>query len=259
MILVTGHQRSGTTLLGQLLNSHPQMAVTHEFGMVMAADQLLWPYIRAIWKRVQVVDTRWSFLPTSGKPQTIKWANRWLALRYLLNVVRVTRGVVDFDVIDRAWRMTFPQAQLVGDKLPEYASQLHKYMSQDALSTIYIYRDCRDVTSSFLVKTRTDWRGQAWTEKWQTAGAVAQRWVQRIEVMEKWSQQMLVVRYEDLVQTPEHVLPKLGAWLNVDPEGFDKGRLRPTSVGNYKKTLTDQDVAEIMAVAGPTMARLDYE
>lgn len=258
MILVTGHQRSGTTLLGQLMHSHPGMAITHEFGSFMLADQPLLPFMRAVFKRVRHVDARWSFDHTMGKANRIKYANMRLTLRFLFNVIRVTRRIVDFDVLDRAWQLTFPHVIMVGDKLPEYASRLHRYMGQEKLSSVFIYRDCRDVTGSFLVKTRTDWAGQAWIADWNTAEKIATRWVQRIEVMEKWAQQMFVVRYETLVTEPERVLPQLGAWLGVDPAGFDEQMLRPTSVGNYQKILTDGELAEIMAVAGPTMARLGY-
>ena len=258
MIIVTGHPRSGTTLLGQLMHSHPDIAVTHEFGMAKYAGQSLFPYIRSMIERIRIVDDRWGIDHTVGEGQKIKMANKWLAARYLMNIVRTTRGVVDFKAIENAMKLTYPGANVVGDKTPGYSSNLQRYVEQDGLSVIYIYRDCRDVTSSFLVKTRTEWRDQEWVQNWKTAEAVAHRWVGRIEAMERWADKMLVIKYEDLVTDPERVLPPLASLIDIDVDGFDAGMLRPTSIGNYRKTLTDAEVADVMTVAGPTMDRLGY-
>ncbi|KAA3663510.1 MAG: sulfotransferase [Chloroflexi bacterium] len=258
LILVTGHQRSGTTLLGKLFFSHPEMAVTHEFSNLMFLNQPLTNYMRAMLAYTNSVKAQFGFLPQIENPRHIRWQNMLFTLRYLYHVMRVTRGVVDFSVIERALHRTFPNKTIVGDKLPQYSKQLHRFAGNDHVTCVVIYRDCRDVASSFLIKTQTDWADQPWVKKWDSTGKIAQRWVERIEHMEKWADQVFLIRYETLVTEPEQVLPQLAAKLNVDSGGFDVNMVDPGSIGNYRKKLTDREVADIMAVAGPTMARLGY-
>ncbi len=257
MILVTGHQRSGTTLLGKLFFSHPEIAVTHEFSNLMFVNQPLAAYMRAMVAYTNSVKAQFGFLPQIR--YLIRQQNMLFTLRYLYHVMRITRGVVDFSVIERALQRTFPHATIVGDKLPQYSKQLHRFVGNDQMTCIVIYRDCRDVTSSFLIKTQTDWADQPWVKKWDSTAKIAQRWVERIEHMEKWADQLYVIRYETLVTDPALVLSQLAAKLRVDPNGFDVNMVDPGSIGNYRKKLSDREIADIMAVAGPTMARLGYE
>jgi len=250
--------------LGKLFHSHPEMAVTHEFGNLQYVGLALMPYIRAIMARVQHVDTRWGFVESTSKILSVdeaKWLkrnNQKLALRYLLNIARATVGTVDYAAIEKAMKLTFPEASVVGDKLPQYSRHLDKYVGQSGLACVNIYRDCRDMTSSFLVKTRTDWAGQPWLAKCDTATKIAARWVRRIDMMERLDDQLYNIRYEELMTQPQKVLGQFGEWVQIDSTQFDIDMIQPTSIGNYKQGLTQQELAEVMAVAGPTMARLGY-
>jgi hypothetical protein len=259
LILVTGHQRSGTTLLGKLLFSHPDIVVTHEFSNLAFVNQPLPAYLRAMLTYTNDVSAQFGFVSDQTEKHRIRSQNMLLTLRYLYHVVRLTRGIVDLAVIEQAMHRTFPQTRLVGDKLPQYSKMLEQYVGNEQLICIGIYRDCRDVTSSFLMKTRTDWVGQTWIKKWDTAAKIAQRWVDRFEMMEKWANQMVIIQYEELVLNPTHVLADLSVKLGVDPGGFAVSMLNPMSIGNYRNRLTEDELKEIMTVAGPTMARLGYE
>jgi len=44
----------------------------------------------------------------------------------------------------------------------------------------------------------------------------------------------------------------------VDPAGFPTKMVQNTSIGKYKRELTDDEMATVMEIAGPTMERLRY-
>ena len=116
MILVTGHQRSGTTLLGKLFYSHPDMVVNHEFSNLMYVNQPLVAYMRAMLRYTDSMGAQWGFVQEIEDSGHIRRQNLLFTLRYLYHVMRLTRGAVDFGVIEQAMRRMFPDARVVGDK-----------------------------------------------------------------------------------------------------------------------------------------------
>ena len=66
------------------------------------------------------------------------------------------------------------------------------------------------------------------------------------------------MRYEDLVADGRTVLAAFGNWLGVDPQGFRHQMIDTAWVGEYKQTLSNDEIASIMRIAGPTMERLGY-
>ncbi|HWP93464.1 MAG TPA: hypothetical protein VNN20_14825 [Thermodesulfobacteriota bacterium] len=46
--------------------------------------------------------------------------------------------------------------------------------------------------------------------------------------------------------------------MGVDPAGFSTKMVQNTSIGRYKRELTDEELATVMEIAGPTMKRLGY-
>jgi len=50
-LIVTGHQRSGTSLLARLLNAHPEVRLTSEFGNFLRVGSPPGRYIRRLLKR----------------------------------------------------------------------------------------------------------------------------------------------------------------------------------------------------------------
>ncbi|NJN55613.1 MAG: hypothetical protein HC804_13200 [Anaerolineae bacterium] len=77
--------------------------------------------------------------------------------------------------------------------------------------------------------------------------------------VEKYTGVAYLVCYEKLISQPEQQIPPLAAWLGVSVAGFRPELLRDTSMGKYKEGLTAEELDEVMAAAGPTLARLGYE
>ena len=49
--------------------------------------------------------------------------------------------------------------RIVGDKFPAYMFKMNQFVDLQELLRLVIYRNCRDVTSSFLKKLETDANG----------------------------------------------------------------------------------------------------
>ena len=258
ILIITGQQRSGTTMLRHLCHSHPQIAVTHEFGTFLPVGRPYPDYARAVRQYNQSVRGAWGYVKTFRAAWQTHWCNTLFTLLYLYYLRRAGTDSVDFTAIESALQRLFKGATVVGDKLPVYRLTLPQWVAHEQIRCLFIYRDCRDVTSSFLAKKRGDWQGQAWAERWDSATKIAQRWIQDLEQAEQLSSRVFIIRYESLVMQPEQVVPGLARWLSVSAEGFNTGILNPRSIGKYKKGLTAAELAEVMDVAGPTLARLGY-
>jgi hypothetical protein len=173
--------------------------------------------------------------------------------RYLLALQHHRREPIDVSIVTNFLHRVFPWATIVGDKWPRYIFMLDKLAAIEDLYRVAIYRDCRDVVRSRIEQRRGNGKSIP------TVQIIVKAWVQAIEMMEQHCDKVHIIRYEDLVSDPQPVLETLGNWLGVDPQGFRHRMIRPTSVGKYKQGLSEKEVADIIAVAGPTMQRLGYE
>ena len=142
-----------------------------------------------------------------------------------------------------------------GDKTPEYVNHLETLSQIPRLHCVIIYRDCRDVVSSYLKRVPI-WRNQEFQA--HTVEEVVERWVHAVEVMEKYRDRIHVIRYESLVQEPVQELESLGRLLQIDPGGFPAKMIQADRIGKHKNHLTDAEVSNLMKIAGPAMVRLGY-
>ena len=252
--------RSGTSILRVVCQTHPELEVTREFGNFSALNASYPVYRRSIlgqwWRRRNggLVPLDQVGAPTRRLEMLHNLA---YASRYLAQVRRFERGSVTGSVIDQAMRRLAPDARQVGDKHPDYALQLDALTADMAIRCIFVYRDPRDVVSSTLEKTRGPWR-RGHPDAMRDPKSVARRWVSMMAAMERCRDYLLVVRYEDFVKDPSLTLEQLGEWLDVEPGGFDRTRVRAGSIGKYRQGLTEQELSDVVAVAGPAMQRYGY-
>jgi len=257
VLLIGGHMRSGTTLLRNLCNSHPEIAITHEFNYFSGLEKTYTQHSRLLLKRL------WR-KTTNRRIRLVEHLRNYaFVARYLFKLQRHQEDhLIDVATIGSTLRSIFPKARIVGDKQPYYVFLLDKFTATNGLSCLIIFRDCRDVTSSILEKARTGWRKSPWIQKnFNTAEKVARRWVRCIELMEHHKDKIHIIRYEDLVREPSEKLERLAKWLGVDSSGFSERiirSIRNTDIGKYKTGLTDEELKTVMDIAGPTMVRLGY-
>ncbi|MGH7799594.1 MAG: sulfotransferase family protein [Thermodesulfobacteriota bacterium] len=253
VLLIVGHIRSGTTLLRNLCDSHPEIALTNEFKYFSGLDKTYREHslilLERLWEKTRI-----------RKKFVWHLHNYSFVAHYLFEMHRYRKWLIDVAAIESVLRSIFPKARIAGDKTPCYVFSLDKFVATNGLYCLIIFRDYRDVTSSTLEKVRTQWRNQP-TQHIDTAEKVVKRWVQCIELMERHKDKIHIIRYEDLVREPRKELEALAKWLEVDATGFSEHvirRISNSSIGKYKTGLTDEELKTVIEIAGPTMARLGY-
>ena len=268
LLLIGGRPRSGTTLLRDLCNAHPDIALTHEFGTFLRLNEPYLVYRDEIvrrWRAQRILHCR-ILRSRRMKRRLWRWAismrGHAFAIRYLDKIRRYRPGPIELPAVEATLREMLPRTGIVGDKMPDYVHLLDTLAPTSGLASVMIYRDCRDVTSSHLKLARTSWRTQRWIRNEDTAEKVATRWVEALETMERHRDRIHIVRYEDLVREPKRVLTVLAQRLGVDPAGFPErsiASIRDYGIGKYRDGLSGQELEAVMTIAGPTMARLGYE
>jgi hypothetical protein len=259
-LIIGGCPRSGTTLLRNLCHAHPDIAVTMEFRNFNNLGQPYERYARRLLKSWWLNDRHRSFLVQGSEERRLRFVlqSHGFVVRYLFAVHRNQRGPVDVATVEAALRSCFPTARVVGDKYPDYAFRLDELAGLDGLLCVIVYRDGRDVVSSILRMVHTDWRNRPFTKTLDTAEKAAKRWVHAIDLMERHADKLHIVRYEEFANKPEKGLKSLGDYLGVDPAGFPKEMIYDGSVGKHGSGLSDKELAAVMDIAGPTLARLGY-
>lgn len=257
VLFVTGHQRSGTGMLAELCNTHPDIAVTSELAVFERLD-VSWAshclfLLQRCWRK-----GRRPLLPHFGRESFTAWDN----LRFVSRYVRILRanhdGLVDLDTVGPVLHRILPGARVVGDKYPDYIFDLGRHALRDDVKVVVIYRDCRDVTASTLEAVRTRWRHRRFRKKFDTVEKVAGRWILAMQLMQRYADRIMTIRYERLVREPGTVLSELGGWLGVDPSLFHHGFVHGRSVGRYRTRLTESQLAELLEIAEPTLSRFGY-
>jgi hypothetical protein len=258
LLMVAGHQRSGTSIMRILLNSHPEIAVTHEFANLKNIRRSRWYYSMYILRRMMELQARGNEFALFRNDHTSLMENLLFMGRYLVRIQWNRSRVFGFQGAESALHSLFPKRKWVGDKFPDYIWNLKHYASSGKVTCIVMYRDGRDVASSTLVSVRTMWKNRKFIRILDNPEKIANRWVRSIELMERCAGKVIPVRYERLISEPKAVMGEIGSALGVNPEYFPTHLLRPTSVGKHHSLLTDQELGIVQAIAGPTLARLGY-
>ena len=268
VLLIGGHVRSGTSMIRELCNQHPDMTITHELGNFMAVGKPYDVYRRVMlkrWKESNVLRYR-IFRSDRNNTRLRRWIRSMrghlFTYRFLKALHTYGSGPVRFENVQSALLNFFPHSRIVGDKWPDYVTcldQIVPWIDRHNARCVIIYRDCRDVASSTLFHVRSAWKNQPWTRDADTSEKVAQRWLRAIENMELYQENIHTIQYENLVRDPKSVINNLAEYLGVDPSGFPIQMIRDANIGKYKKGLTPDELATVERIAGPTMARLGYE
>ena len=258
LLLVTGHQRSGTTILRILLNSHPEIAVTHEFADLKYLGRSRAFYSAYILRQILAIARKGGRFNLFRNEPTSLRENLLFIVSYWLRIQRTRSWRIGFAGAESALHGMFPNRRWVGDKFPDYIWSLKYFAGCEKLTCIVIYRDARDVVSSTLANVRTVWKNRDFVHAFDTPGKVAARWVKSIELMESCAGKIIPVRYERLMSEPKAVAGELGRALDVNPAYFPVHILHDASIGKHRTGLDPQALAAVESIAGETLARLGY-
>ncbi|MQA87558.1 MAG: sulfotransferase [Streptosporangiales bacterium] len=269
-VFVGACPRSGTTLLRTMLNSHPELALPLEtrflmeawearasFGDLSDADRRR-QLARWIFRRKR---TRWHRLGVDQRP----------AIARLVSAPPTIGSLLGTCFLMYAEHHGKPRW---GDKRPMYDQHLDAIfaMFPDA-QFVHLVRDPRATVASVR---RVGWSGGdvvAPTELWGRSLRAVDAWRGRLA-----PDQLLEIRYEDLVIEPRATMERVCGFLGLAPEGIDsmlafheRGDVpqnrhhwqvsRPVtaaSVRGWEKTLDAPEVAFVERALGAQMRRYGY-
>jgi len=253
-LIITGFQRSGKSLLRKLCNSHPEIRLTDGFNNFKKLNVPFPVHLSAL----RGPSHKRPLKDSVGKsPLHLLFRNGRFMVRYFTRLFTCGRWVVSVDDVETTLRSVL-QASVVGDVYGQYIYILRRLAKLPNLKLAIIYRDCRDATSAFLKTIRKNPRNGAYFKECKTIERVAAQWVQAIENMQQHAENVNVIRYEELVTDPRKVVEMLGAWLGVDPHKFQYGKISSAWIGEHRESLSQEEIARIVSVAGTAMKALRY-
>lgn len=229
MIAVSGFSRSGTTILQDVLNTHPQVKILYEASLLVRLPATRSDYISSL---------------------TIKDQNESDIKKLVLRLWKF-HGDMTYDTVDKLMQEVFGVPH-VGDKLSSYF-QLFSAHGAAGIRRIYIYRDARDACASYWKCTKNQWQYLPWAQV-SSVREVAERWVASISAAEK-SSGVHCVRYEELILRPDDTMRAVADFLQISPK-FDTTIVHDKAEG--RGSLTTAQLQEVEDVAGPTLRRLGY-
>jgi hypothetical protein len=244
LLVVTGFPRSGTTLLTQIVSSHPEIEVSFEFRNL----RLPMPHAKYIeqlrnnWRERRIVEwhgrlSRLSLL----KSGWFYYGYRFLMQRYQGQEVQVEMAL-------QTLQQLFPNKRYLGDKHPRYTERIPQFAQLSYARQLVIYRDVRHVIPSFIKKFEDD----------REPASIAENWSKTMELIAEHQASLHLIRYEDLLKEPQKTIEALANYLELDPKGFRTDVIRSYNSGDYRQKLSEADIAAIEAVAGEQMRYWGY-
>jgi hypothetical protein len=278
-VFIVGCPRSGTTLLGRMVDSHPSVAIIHEGRFVadwfergrgLAPDGSVTPAL---------IDELLAYPPFKavqvGRLQLERLARSLEPASYASFVSGI------FDLHGEAHGK-----RLVGDKTPHYVrsiATLHGLWPQAKF--VHLIRDGRDVCSSVLNWRKVAVRGGSVARftsfEAHPIATVAIWWEWQVRLGREAGESLgpglyHEVRYEDLVSEPARECESVCAFLGLPYDDqmlrFHEGRMRESPGRDAKKTwqpvtpglrdwrseMSEQAIAEFEAAAGGLLDELGY-
>ena len=182
--------------------------------------------------------------------------------KYFKNIIK---NFNDFDEIKQNWILAQEKINL-DNKIKLFKTHHGKYTvgnhnftnSDNTLATIYVVRDPRNLVSSlsnhyslsleqsckFLLSPQVIGNGKSWDEKQDGMYNLLGKWNDHYRSWTRDKNNLLIIRYEDLVSKPDYELERiikfLKKYLNFETnENKNKKILETTSFTNLKKMEND--------------------
>jgi len=274
LFFIGGAQKSGTTWLQHLLDSHPAIVCSGEGHFADAIAVPLGHTLEAYNRRQDLIAERVYENKPFYTPYTVE---EYKFMSQMLTALMMSRRGISDDI------------QCIGDKTPINIMHLPLLVEifPDA-KFVHIIRDGRDVVVSIVKHAQRvlKEKGEAdWTFENKT-GEFAEKWASYVEqglaFAKKYPNNYWEVRYEDLKKEPEKTLASLLKFLGVDNKrsickkclqtadfkrlsgGRKPGEEDPNSffrkgiVGDWQNHLDENTQRAFLTKAGTLLGRLGY-
>lgn len=266
---IVGRGRSGTSLFQTILNTHPEISIPPECQFIMF---LYNKYRKASWK----INTIEAFYEDLWKEA--RFENWTLSKPLLKEKLLSLKEEATFAELCKTVYAVYAElkgkdkVKVIGDKNPHYALYIKKLMNiYPGAKFIHIVRDYRDTILSFKDVNFDP----------NNTIALAYRWNQYnkaiLKYSEKYPDQFLLIRFEDLLSYPEDTLQKVCSFLEVpyttemlefykkEPEwdtGFRRNLKKPldkTLTFKWKKRMKEKDIRAADFLCKNLAKRFNYE
>jgi hypothetical protein len=228
LLVVGGAMRSGTTLLRDVLGSHPRVRfMALELRALEYADLATWAHVAAVTKH---------FTSTFNRVRHPQFRRQ--VRRYLSAIVRGA-SLRDPTSLQRihsalAFALEDANARYVGDKYPDYVLHYPKFIHQPHTRCVFAYRDARDVVASLVERvTRGPWRNRRWARQYASIESASEYWLaimQSLQDVQRLETNALLVRYEDLVLRTNETIATIARHLDLPASEFDVQLPDPSSI-----------------------------
>ena len=241
-VFVVGAPRSGTTFMGNSLGGLPGFVDLGEVGPLKVAidelaalpDEEAARRLRRTLERVRRFGLARRLRAVEQTPETsfvLGAAIRAYPLAKVVHMIRDGRDVV-CSLLEKGWlRTERGGADDVGNP---YGEQVRFWVEPER-------------TREFNAASEATRAGWAWRRYLTAARAAA-------------SAATLEVRYEELASDPDATAARIAAHIDADPDALVAGlrAVHSQSVGRWRRDLTEEQVADVEAEAGPLLRELGY-
>jgi len=272
-VIVGGCPRSGTTLLRTMLDSHPELAMPRETRFVLESWQRRWRFgdLRNLENRRTLA--HWIFKRNGSRYRRLRLDPAEAIAR--LEAAPPTFGsMLATCFILYAEKFDKPRW---GDKRPTYAARMVAIWDLfPNAQFINVVRDPRGCVASMRKLGWYEGQVAPAVEIWQRSLATVDKWRKRLA-----PDQLLEVKYEELVEDPEPVLARIAAWAGLaDDAGsleqmlqyYERDERRsqryhsnvsrppdPTRTTEWKKVLDEAETAFVEKATKARMRQYGYE
>nr|MDJ0840996.1 sulfotransferase [Acidobacteriota bacterium] len=192
---IIGSGRSGTTLLRRILTSRPDCHIPPETYVLPVVIREYRTHARANWQTlVRLVSARFEYHPEFAKMK----ACLQIIVPDLVDIPKEQRSLAF--IIDRIYLSLAEQAgspcRIWGDKTPNNTYHLDRIrLLFPKARFIHMIRDACDVAVSMVTMGRYETLAES-AERWRTTVKLS------LDFMRRYPDQVIQVRYEDLVSKP---------------------------------------------------------
>ena len=264
-LLVSGSPRSGTTLLANVLNTHPQVACLHEYRL----DDLI-KNVEAFRKfeEDEILRVKPDYRPAIKISGSIHdfMLSRFEFVSDKAGDVMLTYREAHFEEMFKAFfKCVSGKADLLvyGDKMPDI-----RYLQNNtadirrrlgSLKCLFIVRKPEDVIQSSMRRTMMSLRGLdlLWTPR--TLKEAIFEWVENweyiVQEVRRNPENVYVLKYESLIESFPEESAKLASYLGVADEFVNVTVSTPDHLVDFR--LTEEQILEIQEHLGDLAAKWD--
>ena len=263
-IFLVGSPRSGTTFTTRVINEFMDFHCARDKGVILRIGKLLPNYgdLAVEANRRKLVDDLF---------EDYFFKNRILQRGLDITKEQVFKDLPEFDYVTLINYLFTVMAKNQGksrwaNKYPSYALDIEEVAELFPTARfLHIIRDGRDVVWSMRNTSPT-----AVEKNWYYAG---KDWAHHVKEGQRAGkllgpERYMEMRYEELLQTPEEVMPRLMDFFGRMPgdderlERFNrkiKKMIKPGNFYKWKKRMSDRENKIVEQIAGDTLQSLGYE